>query len=258
MKLSELYVGGEPQIVVALKKITDDKRRVYCKIGSEGTGIEDDAEVKKLLTEATGFNIVSRTDSTKDLLNVGSLINFKMLKKSEPVKEKTIEGQKGVFMRLTKDVLDEVVRENFKALAEYFGKTIGSDDGLEEAVADPFRSRALLKRMVCENQGIYVAEKNADGEYRVNTFDEWLDITKVSLADDCGGYVYELMVVYAYKRDEKTAEFMKSVDMLAKGSHEDEGEDRYTLEVDEDDEDEYDEDCDDDCEEDDETEEDES
>ena len=214
MKLSELYVGGEPQIVIALKKITDDKRRAYCKI--EEDDLESDrTAISEIFEKMTKFTIVSVTDKTEDLLNTGNLINYKMLRKMEPVKEKTIEGHNGVFMRLSKEIIGTVIKENFKALADYFKKTIGSDDGLEEAVNDPFRSRELLKRMVSENQGMYVAEKNAEGKFSVNTFDEWLDITKMSLPDDCGGYVYELVAIYAYKRDEETVKRAKEVDMFA-------------------------------------------
>lgn len=243
MKLSELYVGGEPQIVIALKKITDDKRRAYCKI--EKDDIEADrTAINEIFEKMTKFTIVSVTNRTEDLLNTGNLINYKMLRKMEPVKEKTIEGHKGVFMRLSKEIIGTVIKENFKALADYFNKTIGSVDGLEEAVSDPFRSRELLKRMVSENQGMYVAEKNAEGKFCVNTFDEWLDITKMSLPDDCGGYVYELVAIYAYKRDEESVKRAREVDMFTMhgvpedSSDEDcESEDGECDEYDEDDED---------------------
>lgn len=214
MKLSELYVGGEPQIVIALKKITDDKRRAYCKIEKDDFEADKTA-INEIFEKMTKFTIVSVTDKAEDLLNTGNLINYKMLRKMEPVKEKIIEGHDGVFMRLSKEIIGTVIKENFKALADYFHKTIGSEDGLEEAASDPFRSRELLKRMVSENQGMYVAEKNAEGKFCVNTFDEWLDITKMSLPDDCGGYVYELIAIYAYKRDEETVKRAKEVDMLA-------------------------------------------
>lgn len=196
MKLSELYIGGEPRVLVIVRKVTDEKKKVYCKITDTETPAQIET-LKNLFENKVGYKINSSTELLESLEKMGDILEMKMMKKVKP-KMMTVEGHEGVLFRLSGREAKEVVKAHFESVEKAIHSTFGTSDGMTEIMLNPFDSGDKLMRMTCETLGIYIAELDTKGEYQVMPFDRWIQMVASTIKSDMAGFVYQIVRVTDY------------------------------------------------------------